>query len=131
MFTLLRARRPGSPGQRSTPLAVDRGRRRRGVALEPLACKAASTLFGLGLLGAALPAAFGLPLSTAYSVCEAVGHEAGLDDPIRVAPLFYGTYATVVLGSHVLWNRGTVAAAATIGFVSIAVAAPGILTLIG
>jgi Mn2+/Fe2+ NRAMP family transporter len=146
------------------------------VALEPLAGTAASTLFGLGLLGAALLAASVLPLSTAYSVCEAVGHEAALDDPVRSAPLFYGTYATVVAGAvaivlvphmplvpilyltqalnailllpllalvvgiardpdlmglHTLSRRGTVAATATIGFVSVAVAALGILTLIG
>jgi Mn2+/Fe2+ NRAMP family transporter len=146
------------------------------VALEPLAGTAASTLFGLGLLGAALLAASVLPLSTAYSVCEAVGHEAALDDPVRSAPLFYGTYATVVAGAvaivlvprmplvpilyltqalnailllpllalvvgiardpdlmglHTLSRRGTVAATATIAFVSVAVAALGILTLIG
>jgi Mn2+/Fe2+ NRAMP family transporter len=69
------------------------------VALEPLAGKAASTLFGLGLLGAALLAASILPLSTAYSVSEAVGHEAALDDRVRDAPLFYGTYAGVVVAA--------------------------------
>jgi Mn2+/Fe2+ NRAMP family transporter len=69
------------------------------IALEPLAGTAASTLFGLGLLGAALLAASVLPLSTAYSVCEAVGHEAALDDSVRSAPLFYGTYAAVVAGA--------------------------------
>jgi Mn2+/Fe2+ NRAMP family transporter len=69
------------------------------VALEPLAGKAASTLFGLGLLGAALLAASILPLSTAYSVSEAFGREAALDDPIRNAPLFYGTYAGVVVAA--------------------------------
>jgi NRAMP (natural resistance-associated macrophage protein)-like metal ion transporter len=67
------------------------------IALEPLAGKAASMLFGLGLLGAALLAASVLPLSTAYSVSEAFGHEAALDDSVREAPLFYGTYATVVV----------------------------------
>jgi NRAMP (natural resistance-associated macrophage protein)-like metal ion transporter len=69
------------------------------VALEPLAGKAASTLFGLGLLGAALLAASILPLSTAYSVSEAFGREAALDDRVRDAPLFYGTYAAVVLAA--------------------------------
>jgi Mn2+/Fe2+ NRAMP family transporter len=69
------------------------------VALEPLAGKAASTLFGLGLLGAALLAASILPLSTAYSVSEAFGREAALDDDIRDAPVFYGTYAAVVVGA--------------------------------
>jgi Mn2+/Fe2+ NRAMP family transporter len=66
------------------------------VALEPLAGRLASTLFGAGLLGAALLAASILPLSTAYSVSEALGREAALDDSLREAPLFYGTYALVV-----------------------------------
>jgi Mn2+/Fe2+ NRAMP family transporter len=69
------------------------------MALEPLAGKAASLLFGLGLLGAALLAASILPLSTAYSVSEACGREAALDDSVRDAPLFYGTYAAVVLAA--------------------------------
>ena len=67
------------------------------VALEPLAGGLASWLFGAGLLGAALLAASILPLSTAYSVSEAFGFEAALDDKPREAPLFYGTYAAVVL----------------------------------
>ena len=50
------------------------------VALEPLASRLASWLFGAGLLGAALLAASILPLSTAYSVSEAFGFEAALDD---------------------------------------------------
>jgi Mn2+/Fe2+ NRAMP family transporter len=66
-------------------------------ALEPLAGSLASTLFGAGLLGAALLAASILPLSTAYSVGEAFGHESALDDRMREAPLFYGTYAGVVV----------------------------------
>ena len=51
------------------------------------------------LLGAALLAASILPLSTAYSVSEAFGREAALDDSVRDAPLFYGTYAAVVLAA--------------------------------
>jgi NRAMP (natural resistance-associated macrophage protein)-like metal ion transporter len=66
------------------------------VALEPLAGNLASTLFGAGLLGAALLAAAILPLSTAYSVSEATGHEAALDDSFRQAPFFYGAYWLVV-----------------------------------
>jgi Mn2+/Fe2+ NRAMP family transporter len=70
-------------------------------ALRPLAGGLASWLFGAGLLGAALLAAAILPLSTAYSVSEALGREAALDDRLREAPLFYGTYA-VVMGLGVL-----------------------------
>ena len=66
------------------------------AALEPLAGKLATLLFGAGLLGAALLAASILPLSTAYSVSEALGREAALDDPVREAPLFYGAYALVM-----------------------------------
>jgi Mn2+/Fe2+ NRAMP family transporter len=66
-------------------------------ALKPLAGNLASALFGAGLLGAALLAASILPLSTAYSVAEAFGTEAELDDPLREAPLFYGTYAVTVV----------------------------------
>jgi Mn2+/Fe2+ NRAMP family transporter len=66
-------------------------------ALQPLAGNAAATLFGAGLLGAALLAASILPLSTAYSVTEAVGSEGEVDDKFGDARLFYGTYATVVV----------------------------------
>lgn len=61
-------------------------------ALEPLAGSAASLLFGLGILGAALLAAAIVPLSTSYSVCEAAGHPAGLDQRPSEAPLFYGSF---------------------------------------
>jgi NRAMP (natural resistance-associated macrophage protein)-like metal ion transporter len=66
-------------------------------ALDPLAGSFAATLFGAGLLGAALLAASILPLSSAYSVSEAFGAEAALDDPFPDARLFYGTYAAVVV----------------------------------
>lgn len=65
-------------------------------ALEPLAGSAAATLFGLGFVGAALLAAAVVPLSTAYSLCEAVGHPAGLHERPRRAPLFYGTFVAAV-----------------------------------
>jgi Mn2+/Fe2+ NRAMP family transporter len=66
-------------------------------ALEPLAGELAATLFGAGLLGAALLAASILPLSTAYSVTEALGMEGSLDDPWRESPLFHGTYVVIVV----------------------------------
>jgi NRAMP (natural resistance-associated macrophage protein)-like metal ion transporter len=66
------------------------------AALEPLAGGAASLLFGAGLLAAALLAASILPLSTAYSISETLGYESALDDPVREAPLFYGSYALIV-----------------------------------
>ncbi|MDX6656390.1 MAG: hypothetical protein QOH62_1183 [Solirubrobacteraceae bacterium] len=67
------------------------------VALRPLAGSAAQTLFGLGLVGAALLAAAVVPLSTAYSVAEAFGQPADLNDGFRAAPLFYGTYGASAL----------------------------------
>ncbi len=71
-------------------------------ALEPLAGGLASTLFGAGLLGAALLAASILPLSTAYSVAEAIGVEGRLDDPWRDARVFYVTYGLVVVVAAVV-----------------------------
>ncbi|TXL57491.1 NRAMP family divalent metal transporter [Aeromicrobium terrae] len=65
-------------------------------ALEPLAGTYARALFGIGLLGAAVLAAAILPLSTAYSVCEYVGHEGALNDGFRQAPYFYSTYVGLV-----------------------------------
>jgi NRAMP (natural resistance-associated macrophage protein)-like metal ion transporter len=67
------------------------------VALQPLAGNAASTLFAVGLIGAALLAASVLPLSTAYSVCEYAGFEAALNDPYRDAKTFYLTFGLVTL----------------------------------
>lgn len=76
---------------RSIDTAADAAR-----ALEPLAGGAAGTLFGAGLIGAAILAASILPLSTAYSVCEYAGVEAALDDPYAEAKLFYLTFGIVV-----------------------------------
>jgi Mn2+/Fe2+ NRAMP family transporter len=81
--------------------------REAAVALRPLAGHFAATLFGVGLLGAALLAAAVVPLSTAYSVSEAVGQEAALDDPIRAAPFFYGAYvAILVVGAAIVLVPG-------------------------
>lgn len=63
------------------------------AALRPLAGGAATTLFGLGLVGAGLLAAAVVPLSTAYSAAEAFGRPADLNDRLRDAPVFYGAYA--------------------------------------
>jgi Mn2+/Fe2+ NRAMP family transporter len=66
------------------------------TALEPFAGQLASLLFGAGILGAALLAASILPLSTAYSISELLGYESALDDPVRDAPVFYGSYLLIV-----------------------------------
>ncbi len=76
-------------------------------ALEPLAGPAASVLFGLGIVGAGLLALAVVPISTAYSVCEAAGHPAGLDQRPRQAPLFHGTYlGAMVVGAGIVMLPG-------------------------
>jgi Mn2+/Fe2+ NRAMP family transporter len=69
------------------------------TALRPLAGNLSATLFGAGLLGAALLAASILPLSTAYSISEALGVEGRLDDRFSQARVFYGTYGAVVVAA--------------------------------
>jgi Mn2+/Fe2+ NRAMP family transporter len=66
-------------------------------ALEPVAGDAASTLFGLGFLGAALLAAAIVPLSTAYSISETLGRHAELDDSFAEARTFYLSFGAVML----------------------------------
>jgi Mn2+/Fe2+ NRAMP family transporter len=66
-------------------------------ALKPLAGNFATALFAIGLIGAALLAASILPLSTAYAVTDLTGQPAALDDSIKEAPLFYGTFGFVTL----------------------------------
>ena len=77
------------------------------TALRPLAGGAASTLFGIGLLGAAILAAAVLPLSTAYSVSEAFGLAAHVEGKLHSEPVFYAVYAGVVsLGAVIVLIPG-------------------------
>ncbi len=70
------------------------------LALEPLAGKYASALFAFGLANASLFAASILPLATAYSVCEGMGWESGVDKDFRTAPHFFWLYTgLIVLGA--------------------------------
>lgn len=70
------------------------------LALEPLAGTYASLLFGFGLFNASLFAAAILPLSTAYSICEGIGWERGIDKKLKEAPEFYSLYTLmIVLGA--------------------------------
>ena len=59
------------------------------LALHPLVGIYATQLFAIGLLGASLLAAAVLPLSTAFSICEAFGAERSVDKRFRDAPLFF------------------------------------------
>ncbi len=62
-------------------------------ALAPLAGEAASFLFAIGLLGASFLGLGVVPLTSAYSTCEAFGWETGVDWNWREAPAFYGLLA--------------------------------------
>lgn len=64
-------------------------------ALRPLAGALAHGLFAVGIVGAAVLASAVVPLSTVYSVCEFIGHEASLDDGFRGARLFYVSHLVV------------------------------------
>ena len=70
------------------------------AALAPLAGKYAAALFAFGFLNASLFAASILPLSTALSVCEGFGFEAGVSKTFQEAPVFFGLYTgTIVLAA--------------------------------
>jgi NRAMP (natural resistance-associated macrophage protein)-like metal ion transporter len=65
--------------------------------LIPLAGKGSGTLFAIGLLNASLFAASILPLSTAYTICEALGWESGVDKDFETAPQFYVLYTGIIV----------------------------------
>ena len=71
--------------------------------LRPLGGEYAYLLFSVGLLNASLFAASILPLSTAYTVCEALGFESGLSKRFREAPVFYWLYTLlIVIGAGII-----------------------------
>jgi NRAMP (natural resistance-associated macrophage protein)-like metal ion transporter len=76
-------------------------------ALEPLAGQYAAFLFAAGLFNASLFAASILPLSTAYTVCEGLGFESGIDKKFGEAPFFYWLYTGLIIagGAVVLIPR--------------------------
>jgi Mn2+/Fe2+ NRAMP family transporter len=67
------------------------------LALKPFGIYA-SVLFAAGLFNASLFAASILPLSTAYTVCEGLGFEAGVNRRLREAPIFYWLYTLLIVG---------------------------------
>ena len=76
-------------------------------ALKPLAGQYAYILFAVGLFNASLFAASILPLSTAYTVCEGLGFESGVDKKFGEAPVFYWLYTLlIVAGGAVLLIPG-------------------------
>ncbi|MGA2651491.1 MAG: Nramp family divalent metal transporter [Terracidiphilus sp.] len=74
-------------------------------AMRPLAGDYAFLLFAFGLFNASLFAASILPLSTAYTVCEGLGFESGVDKHFKEAPFFYWLYTLLIAGGAgtVLW----------------------------
>jgi Mn2+/Fe2+ NRAMP family transporter len=72
-------------------------------AMKPLAGDFAFILFAAGLFNASLFAASILPLSTAYTVCEGLGLESGVDKGFKEAPFFYWFYTLLIaLGAGVV-----------------------------
>jgi NRAMP (natural resistance-associated macrophage protein)-like metal ion transporter len=69
------------------------------LALRPLAGAYCTWLFAFGLFTASMFAAAILPLSTAYTVCEAFGWESSLDKKFSEAPEFYGLYCFTIFFS--------------------------------
>ena len=66
-------------------------------AMTPLAARFASILFAAGLFNASFFAASVLPISTAYSVCEGLGFESGVDKRFKQAPFFYWLYTLLIV----------------------------------
>jgi NRAMP (natural resistance-associated macrophage protein)-like metal ion transporter len=65
-------------------------------AMKPLAGQYAFILFAAGLFNASLFAASILPLSTAYTACEGLGFESGLDKSFHEAKFFYWLYSLLL-----------------------------------
>ncbi|MBX5494153.1 MAG: divalent metal cation transporter [Bryobacteraceae bacterium] len=72
------------------------------LALKPFG-EYAFLLFAAGLFNASIFAATILPLSTAYTVCEGLGFESGVNRQFREAPIFYWLFTLlIVLGAGVV-----------------------------
>ena len=67
-------------------------------AMRPLAGDYAFILFAFGLFNASLFAASILPISTAYTVCEGLGVESGVDKNFKEAPFLYWLYTLLIVG---------------------------------
>ena len=70
-------------------------------AMRPLAGDYAFVLFAFGLFNASIFAASILPISTAYTVCEGLGFESGVDKSFHQAPFFYWLYTLLIAGGAV------------------------------
>lgn len=72
------------------------------LALKPVAGASASTLFAVGFLGAAILAGAIVPLSTAYSVSEALGRRSDVNASFRDERVFYCTFLAMVTAASVV-----------------------------
>jgi NRAMP (natural resistance-associated macrophage protein)-like metal ion transporter len=78
-----------------------------GLALVPFAKGHASLLFAVGLFGASLFGAAILPISTSFTICEAMGWEHGVNRRYGEAPMFYITFTTILgLGAAIVMVPG-------------------------
>ena len=66
------------------------------LALQPLAGRHCMSLFAFGLLNASMFSAMILPLAAAYSVCEGMGWETGVDKRLKDAPQFYFLFTALI-----------------------------------
>lgn len=66
------------------------------VALEPLAGKYSSILFGVGLFNASFFAAAILPLAGSYYICQGMGWESGVDKSFKEAPHFFTVFTSMI-----------------------------------
>ncbi len=67
------------------------------IALSPVAGEYAVYVFAIGVFGASMVAMGVLPLSTAYSLSEALGFEKGVSRTFREAPVFLGIFTALIL----------------------------------
>ena len=85
---------------RDHPTNIDSARD-AALALKPFG-QYAFLLFSAGLLNASVFAACILPLSTAYSVCEGLGFESGVNKRWNEAPIFYWLYTLLIVVSALI-----------------------------
>ncbi|CAJ35131.1 Nramp family divalent metal transporter [Methanocella arvoryzae] len=77
------------------------------LALVPLAGQYSSWLFAFGLFNASILAASILPLATAYTICEGMGWDSGIDKKFKDAPQFYTLYTMlIVIGAAIILIPG-------------------------
>jgi Mn2+/Fe2+ NRAMP family transporter len=72
------------------------------VALAPFLGQFATNVFAVGLLGASFLAAGVLPLSTCYSITEALGLENGVSKRWKEAPIFWGLFTGLIVVSVIV-----------------------------